>query len=93
MSYVCDGRKPVGHTLSPADIAAVLRCRGDSNRLGYALMLCYLRYPGRALLVSTQPIDFRKVVQGLVALVAEGMKSDPHICVGRGYVSAWSRSR
>ncbi len=28
--------------------------------------------------VSTQPIDFRKGVHGLVALVAEGMKSDPY---------------
>jgi transposase len=29
-------------------------------------------------LVSTQPIDFSKGVHGLVALVAEGMKSDPY---------------
>ena len=28
--------------------------------------------------VSTQPIDFRKGVHGLVALVAEGMKSNPY---------------
>lgn len=36
-------------TLTAADLAAILRCRGDSNRLGYGLMLCYLNYPGRAL--------------------------------------------
>jgi hypothetical protein len=45
-----DQRELVRHfTLSPVDIAAVLRCWGDRNHLGYALMLCCLRYPGRAL--------------------------------------------
>jgi hypothetical protein len=29
-------------------LAAIRRCRGDHNRLGYALMRCYLRFPGRA---------------------------------------------
>ena len=28
--------------------------------------------------VATQPIDFRKGVHGLVALVAEGLKGDPY---------------
>ena len=37
------------YTLSAADLAAIRRCRGDCNRLGHALMLCYLRYPGRPL--------------------------------------------
>ena len=37
------------YTLSAADLAAIRRCRGDHNRLGHALMLCYLRYPGRPL--------------------------------------------
>ena len=32
----------------------------------------------RRLFVSTRPIDFRKGVHGLVALVAEGLKSDPY---------------
>ena len=43
------------YTLSAADLAAIRRCRGDHNRLGYALMLCYLRYPGRALRVGERP--------------------------------------
>ena len=34
------------YMLSDADLAAIRRCRGDHNRLGHALMLCYLRYPG-----------------------------------------------
>jgi transposase len=28
--------------------------------------------------VSTQPVDFRKGVHGLVAMVAEGLKGDPY---------------
>ena len=40
------------YTLSEADLAAIARCRGDHNRLGLALMRCYLRYPGRALQVG-----------------------------------------
>jgi hypothetical protein len=43
------------YTLSDADLAAIRRCRGDHNRLGYALMLCYLRHPGRALSAGERP--------------------------------------
>ena len=43
-----DQRELVRHyTLSDTDLAAIRRCRGDHTRLGHALMLCYLRYPGR----------------------------------------------
>src|SRR5208337_3745432 len=42
----------------------IQRCRGDHNRLGYALMLCYLRYPGRPLHANEQP------AAALVAFVA-----------------------
>ena len=30
------------YTLSEADLAPIRQCRGDHNRLGHALMLCYL---------------------------------------------------
>ena len=43
------------YTLSDADLAAIRRCRGDHNRLGHALMLCYLRYPGRPLRAGEYP--------------------------------------
>ena len=42
-------------TLTEADLAAARRCRGDHHRLGYALMLCFLRYPGRPLRASERP--------------------------------------
>ncbi len=49
-------RKLVRHyTLSDAALVAIRRCRGDHNRLGYALMLCYLRFPGRALRARERP--------------------------------------
>src|SRR5712671_7388914 len=43
------------YTLFAADLAAIRRCRGDCNRLGHALMLCYLRYPGRPLKAGERP--------------------------------------
>ncbi len=43
------------YTLTEADLAVVLRRRGDDNRLGYALMLCFLRYPGRPLRIGERP--------------------------------------
>ncbi len=52
-------------TLSAADLAVNRRCRGDHNRLGQALMLCYLRHPGRALRRGEQP------PAALLAFVAE----------------------
>ena len=59
-------RELVRHfTLIEADLGAALRCRGDSNRLGYALMLCYLRHPGRALRAGERPPE------ALVAFVAQ----------------------
>jgi TnpA family transposase len=53
------------YTLSEADLAAVGRCRGDHNRLGFALMLCYLRHPGRPIRTGERP------PAALVAFVAE----------------------
>jgi TnpA family transposase len=36
-------------TLSREDFDIIFRKRSDHNRLGFALLLCYLRYPGRVL--------------------------------------------
>ena len=63
-----DRRELVRHcTLSEADTAMIRRCRGDHSRLGYALMLCYLRYPGRPLRIDERPPI------ALISFVAEQM--------------------
>jgi len=36
-------------TLSREDFDIIFRKRSDHSRLGFALLLCYLRYPGRVL--------------------------------------------
>ncbi len=36
-------------TLSEADLAVIVRRRRPHNRLGFAVQLCALRYPGRLL--------------------------------------------
>lgn len=43
------------YTLSPSDLSLIARCRHDHNRLGFAVMLCYLRYPGRPLRPDERP--------------------------------------
>lgn len=47
-SPASDERTMVRHyTLSSEDLALINRRRGEPNRLCFALMLCYLRFPGR----------------------------------------------
>src|ERR1700740_2007741 len=43
------------YMLSSEDLALINRRRGDPNRLGFALTLCYLRFPGRILQHGEQP--------------------------------------
>jgi len=43
------------YMLTGTDLAMIRRCRGDHSRLGYALMLCYLRHPGRPLRTNERP--------------------------------------
>lgn len=59
------------YTLSAGDLAIVHRCRGEHNRLGCALMLCYLRYPGRPLRAGERP------PAELTAFVAEQIDAPP----------------
>jgi transposase len=48
---------------------------------------------GARVWLATGHTDMRKGFNSLALMVQEGFKRDPHICVGRGYVAAWSRSR
>ena len=59
------------YTLTETDLAMVRRCRGDHSRLGYALMLCYLRHPGRPLRTNERP------PAALVSFVAEQIDARP----------------
>jgi hypothetical protein len=54
----------------PSCVALINRRRGDPNRLGFALMLCYLRFPGRILQQGEQP------PAALCAFIAEQLGLD-----------------
>ena len=43
------------YTFSAHDLAVIRRCRGDHNRLGFSVQLCYLRFPGRLLGLDEVP--------------------------------------
>lgn len=43
------------YTLGPDDLVQVCRRRRGANRIGYAVQLCYLRHPGRALAPGEMP--------------------------------------
>ena len=64
------------YTLSQHDLAQVRRNRGEHNRLGFAVLLCHLRYPGQELWANMEP-DPR-----LIALMAKQIGVNP---------SAWAR--
>jgi len=42
------------YSLTPADLDLINRHRTEANRLGFAVQLCLLRYPGRAWLPGDQ---------------------------------------
>jgi Domain of unknown function (DUF4158) len=51
-----DEREIIRHcTLSRDDLDLIAAKRSDHGRLGFAVLLCYLRYPGRALEASETP--------------------------------------
>jgi TnpA family transposase len=67
-----DERAMVRHyTLGADDLALIDRRRGDHNRLGFAMLLCYLRFPGRVLQENEQPPPT------LLRFVAEQLSLDP----------------
>jgi len=62
------------YTLSSEDLALINRRRRDPNRLGFALMLCYLLFPGRVLqqddMLSRPPHE--TTTSGTVKLIGLG---------------------
>ena len=59
------------YTLSRSDLAFIRQHRWDYNRLGVAIQLCYLRYPGRVLARGETP------PAALLAMVATQLKTTP----------------
>jgi TnpA family transposase len=43
------------YSLSPADLLEIQLRRREHNRLGFAIQLCLMRYPGRPLLANEVP--------------------------------------
>ena len=43
------------YTFSESDLSVIRQRRGSHNRLGFAVQLCYLRYPGFALPTDAEP--------------------------------------
>ena len=67
-----DERTMVRHyTLSSDDMALIDRRRGDHNRLGFAVLFCYLRFPGRVLQADEQP------PMAMLDFVARQLSLDP----------------
>ena len=44
------------YTFSESDLSIIRQRRGAANRLGFAVQLCYLRYPGIVLGVNQLPL-------------------------------------
>ena len=59
------------YTLGPADLAVIARRRRPHNRLGFAIQLCALRFPGR--LLSPGEVVPRQVL----VFIAEQLDVDP----------------
>ena len=52
------------YTFSESDLSLIRQHRGAANRLGFAVQLCYMRYPGIALGAGEVPFPLRLCRQG-----------------------------
>lgn len=60
------------YTLTPEDIGFIERFHGETNRLGVAVQLCTLRYPGRPLLMMTSiPLQLVEYIAAQLGVAAE----------------------
>jgi TnpA family transposase len=61
------------YTFSEPDLSMISQRRGDHNRLGFAVQLCYLRYPGFALPTDAEPPE------PLLAFVCKQLRVEPDV--------------
>lgn len=60
-------------TLDSNDLALIARRRGGHNRLGFAVLLCYLRFPGRVLAPGeTPPMELLDYVASQLGIAPSG---------------------
>lgn len=59
------------YSLSETDLSLIKQKRGDTNRLGFAIQLCYMRYPGIILGVKEIPDPY------LLKFIAKQLKVSP----------------
>ena len=64
---------PRYYTFNMFDLAVIRRRRGDHNRLGFAVQLCYVRFPGQLLAVGEPPYA------PILAMAAAQLRSDGHL--------------
>jgi len=65
------------YTFSETDLSIIRQHRGAENRLGFAVQLCYMRYPGIILGIDESPFS------PLLAIVAQQLKVSVAICIIR----------
>ena len=58
------------YSLTEDDLVLIRKCRGAHNRLGFAIQLCLMRYPGRVLRIE------ESIPDQLLAFVAEQVERD-----------------
>lgn len=74
LAFPTDEAELIRHyTFSEKDLSLILQHRGSHNRLGFAIQLCYLRYPGHALPVNDTP------PQQLLQMTAQQVNVDPAV--------------
>jgi len=56
------------YTFSESDLSIIRQRRGSANKLGFAVQLCYMRYPGVMLALDEEPFS------PLLRLVATQLK-------------------
>jgi TnpA family transposase len=56
------------YTFSEHDLSIIKQHRGSANKLGFAIQLCYMRYPGMSLAAEDRPFT------PLLRMTAEQLK-------------------